>query len=386
MSTSPKPLYIEANALCAPHQSGIGHAVTGLVRALVRDRSATARYRLILITPLGAAAALAGRGLEGVDRRTMPLPLRGYDRWAGLPWLPPLDLFLGPGQYVFPNFGNWPLIRSRSTTFVHDLAFIRHADTVEARTRARLQANARRWVMRSSLVVTPSAFSLQEVKECLHVPESRLAVVPWGVDRSLFFPRTPSEVDCFRAKYQLPADYILFLGNIEPRKNLVRLVTAYRRLPPSLKSSHPLLLVGSSSWHADEIESEIDESRRRGDAIIRLRSRISDEELPALLSGAAVVAHPALYEGFGLVPLQAMACGVPVLVANRSAMPEVVGGAGVCVDPVDEDRIAAGLTSLLQRADLRADLVRRGLARARDFSWEHTVSALLRALERVDQN
>lgn len=377
-------LYIEANAICAVHQSGVGHAAQGLVDALLHSEEARARYRIALITPVRGGPQLKRLHLDDARRVHMPLPLRGYDRWAALPWLPPLDLLLGRGVYLFPNFGNWPVTHSRSATFIHDLAFMRLPASVEANTRARLQANASRWTRRTDLVVAPSEFSKAEVMDCLGVAPSRIAVVPWGVDRRLFSAQSADQVGSTLARLQLPRDYVLYLGNFEPRKNLVRLVRGYSRLDPRLKAAHPLLLVGSNSWNAEPIEAEIAAAREQGDRVVRVSTRVSDADLPALLSGAVMLAHPALYEGFGLVPLQAMACGTPVLVGDRSAMCEVVGSAGLHVNPFDEYDITEKMTTMLTDSHLRIALAAAGVDRAAAFSWDRTVSSLLTALRSIE--
>lgn len=374
-------LLVEANSVCAVHQSGIGHAVQGLITALAADDAMRTRFRMVLIAPLRGAELLRQRGLAGVARVTMPLPLRGYDRWSALPLVPPLDLIAGRGVYIFPNYGNWRLLRSPSLTFMFDLAFIRHPDTVEKRTRIRLQHNARRWTQRTNIVATSSAFSKTEIVSCLDVPEGRVAVVPLGVDGSVFRPRPKEEVDAVLRRLGLPRDAVFYLGNIEPRKNLARLVRAYGRVDPALQRAHPLVLAGSSSWNATEIEATIGAAQARGEPVTRVRTRIDDADLPALFSGAAMVAHPALYEGFGLVPLQAMACGTPVLVGDRSAMPEVVGDAGAYVDPEDEDAITTQMTRVLTDTDFRSKLVAAGRARAATFTWQRTVRSLLAAVD-----
>jgi len=157
-SPSRRRLFIEANAVAATHQSGVGHAVTGLVTELARTPEARARYRMTLLVPLRGGSRVDALALEGVTRRTVPLPMRGYDRWSGMSWLPPLDLAFGDGVYVFPNYGNWPLRRAPSITVVYDLSFLVHPETVERRTRERLSANVRRWTRRTSLVLTDSQF------------------------------------------------------------------------------------------------------------------------------------------------------------------------------------------------------------------------------------
>lgn len=384
MADAPSRLFIEANAVCAPHQSGVGHAAQGLITALVRDREARARVRVELIVPLRGAPRLERLGLGGVPRVTMPLPMRGYDRWSGMTWLPPLDMLLGRGVYLFPNFGNWPMWRSPSLTTIYDLVFLRYPDTVERNTRTRLQANARRWIGRTSLVLTSSEFTRQELIDVLGVEPARIALMPLGVDSAIFHPRTAGEVRETLDRLGLSPGYVLFLGNIEPRKNLARLVRAYGRLDPALKREHPLVLAGGSSWSAQGIDAAVTAARQRGDPVVRVPGRVGDDDLPALISGAAMLAHPALYEGFGLVPLQAMACGTPVLVSNASAMPEVVGDAGLYVDPLDEESITEGLATMLTDGGVRSSVAAAGRIRASTFTWTRTAQHLLAALRTLD--
>lgn len=374
------PLYIEANVIATAHQSGVGHAARGMVGSLLDDTDARRRYRLILIAPLRGRSRLMAAGLDAVAFARMPLPMRGYDRWAAFRRLPPLDDLLGAGVYFFPNYGNWPLRRSPSATAIYDVSFLRHPETVERNTRLRLQANMRRWAGRTSLVITPSRFTATEVADTLGVSADRLAVVPLGVDRSLFHRRSAAEAAPVLARLGLTRPYVLYFGNIEPRKNLVRLIRAYATLPAAVKREHALALVGSNSWYADDVDREIAAAQARGDDVIRVQQRVADDELPALLSRAAAVAHPALYEGFGFVPLQAMACGTPVVVSSVASMPEVAGDAGAYVDPFDVDSITSATHRVLTDAAYRETLVLRGFERAATFSWRRTAAAFTAAL------
>lgn len=377
------PLYIEANVIAAAHQSGVGHAARGMAMALLANNEARRRYRVVLISPLRARARLDSAGFDGVAFARMPLPMRGYDRWAGLRRLPALDELLGAGVYLFPNYGNWPLRRSPSATAMYDASFLRYPEAVERNTRIRLQTNARRWAARTSLVITPSQFTASEMVDTLGVPPERTAVVPLGVDRTVFYRRSSAEAATLLLRLGLARPFILYFGNIEPRKNLVRLIRAYSNLPAPVKREQSLVLAGSASWLADDVEREITAARARGDDVVRVHQRLADDELPALLSRARLVVHPALYEGFGFVPLQAMACGTPVVVSRAASMPEVAGDAGAYVDPLDVESITAAMNSVLSDASYRESLEMRGLERAAAFSWDRTGAALKAALDQL---
>jgi len=375
-------LFVEAKVMSQPRVSGIGHTMQGLVRALQNNEAARERYRIRLLSPLDGVTRLRHLGMDNVEYVRLPLPTRGYDRWAGLPLLPPLDAFVGDGVFVFPHFGNWPLRRSSSITFIHDVAFLRHPETVGGNLDL-LTHNMGRWIARTSLVATVSESSRNDINRYLGVAAERIAIIPWGVDREAFRARGEAEVAELRDRIGLPDKYILYLGNIEPRKNLERLITAYRRLPPRLRSEYALVLAGGLGWNSAGIERAITEAQAAGDRVSRVSGYVNDEDLPALLSGAAMLAQPSLYEGFGVAPLQAMAAGIPVLVGDNSAQPEVAGDAGLYVDALDVADIERGMQTLLSDDRLAAVNVAAGLQRVQQFSWERSAGAMLEALDRL---
>ena len=375
-------LFVDAKVMSQPRVSGIGHTMQGLVRALQNNDEARERYRIRLLSPLDGVARLRHLGMDNVEYVRLPMPTRGYDRWAGLPLLPPLDALVGSGVFVFPHFGNWPLRRSASITFVHDVAFLRHPETVGGNLRL-LTRNMGRWIARTSLVATVSQSSRDDINRYLGVAAERIAVIPWGVDRDVFRARDEAEVAQVRGRLELPDRYILYLGNIEPRKNLERLIAAYRRLPERLKSGYALVLAGGLAWNSSGIDRAIADAQSAGDRVSWVSRYVNDEDLPALLSGAAMLAQPSLYEGFGIAPLQAMAAGIPVLVGDNSAQPEVAGDAGLYVDVLDVADIERGIRTLLTDEPLAAAHVANGLQRAQQFSWERSAGAMLKALDRL---
>jgi glycosyltransferase involved in cell wall biosynthesis len=210
----------------------------------------------------------------------------------------------------------------------------------------------------------------------LGAPPERVAVVPGGVEPSFRPIDDPAALRDVRRRYDLgEAPFILTVGVIEPRKNHRLLFEAYRLLRQQRDLPHRLVVVGRKGWLWEEILEVAESSPYRDD--IKLVGFVADEDMPALYSAATAFALPSLYEGFGLPPLEAMACGTPVVVSNTSSLPEVVGDAGLLVEPTDAAALAAALELLLLDEPLRADLRVRALARAATFTWPAAAARLL---------
>ena len=227
-------------------------------------------------------------------------------------------------------------------------------------------------------IITPSHATRRDLLELLPADPERVSVVPDGVS-AIFAPVTAGEVAAQLAPLGLrPDTYLLFMGTIEPRKNLLRLLEAVERAAPEVG---PLVLAGGRGWN----DAGIRDALARLEAAGRVRSLgyVPDRLRPVLLTGARAFVYPSLYEGFGLPPLEAMACGTPVVASNVSSLPEVVGDAALLVDPEDVPAIAAAMERIWRDQTLRADLRRRGLARARDFTWDRTARLTLEVYRRV---
>jgi glycosyltransferase involved in cell wall biosynthesis len=199
-------------------------------------------------------------------------------------------------------------------------------------------------------------------------------VVPPGVEA---VPQRPLPAELV-AQGLRPGGYVLFVGTLEPRKNLRRLLEAYARLPQALQAAFPLVIAGGAGWGGVAVQRWAEEL---GVAAVRVLGYVADETLEALQAQAAVLAMPSVYEGFGLPLLEAMRFGVPVLTANVASMPEVAGEAGVLVDPYEVDSIAAGLARLLGDAALRARLGAAGRSRSQAFTWARSAQAMVRVFE-----
>jgi glycosyltransferase involved in cell wall biosynthesis len=255
----------------------------------------------------------------------------------------------------------------RLVVTVHDLTFERFPELYPKRWLALYRRGLRVAAAEAAAIVVPSEHVRDEVV-ATGVERARLHVTPLASG----MPEPDAATRRDRDDHGITPPYVLAVGTVEPRKNLPRLVRAYRRLAAE-GFPHALVIVGPEGWGSSELRREID---RDGPGRI-IRSELSDDELAAAYADADAVAYVSLYEGFGLPVLEAMSMGAAVVASNTSAIPEVAGDAALLVDPIDEDAIAGALRRVLQEPDLRGDLSRRGRERAAGFSWEATARATL---------
>jgi len=247
---------------------------------------------------------------------------------------------------------------------VTDLAFRRYPQVHPLGRRLYLGLFTRWTARRARAIVAISEYTRQEVVRLLGVPAERVRVIYLGVD-SDFRPLPRDHVEAFRRQRGLPERYLFYLGNLEPRKNLPRLVQAYARIGDG---SVPLVLGGPRGWGYAELFQTVEKLGLVGQ--ILFPGFVPREELPLWYNAAEALVYPSIYEGFGLPPLEAMACGTPVVASAASSLPEVVGEAGLLVDPQDVEALADALRRVLTDQDLRAELRQRGLGQARRFTWE----------------
>jgi len=235
-----------------------------------------------------------------------------------------------------------------------------------------------RWIgsraaKRSRLLVTDSEDAKQKITNALALPAHKVRVVRLGVD-STFKRIVDMEVlASVRARYRVPEKFILVVGTREPRKNLPALVQAYHKMRKANETKLGLVIVGRTGWNSQTLE---DDSRSENEQIV-LTGFVPHSDLVALYSLAEVFVLPSLYEGFGFPPLEAMACGCPVIVSDRGSLPEVVGNAAILIDPESQDSIMAAIRTVEGNEQLREDLATRGMERAKGFSWKEAAARTL---------
>ena len=302
---------------------------------------------------------------------------RLYPQWAlvGRPPLPAtlsgLDLLHAPSPSAVPPPGP----RQRLVVTVHDVAFLAEPQAFPARWRLLFRAGLRRTVRVAGAVITPSRHTAEELVRRSRIDPARVHAVPLGPS----LPSSNTEVEEVLARLRIPSPYLLFVGTLEPRKNLVRLVRAYRRLAAA-GAPHVLVLAGSMGWRPQHLLRELE---IEGPGEVILAGHVSNSDLDAMYRGAAAFVYPSLYEGFGLPLLDAMARGVPCVVSTSSSLPEVAGEAAVPVDARSTASLADAMERVTTDLALAARLREAGLARAARFSWQETARRTLEIYKEV---
>lgn len=378
-------VYIDAENLIVKHFSGIGHYTAELLHAV--DRQLTKEvgkgFKVSVGAYFRAHSSLRKYGFHNFRLRKFPFPLRLNNMLKIKGWQPPIDLLYGKKIYLYPNYTSWPMLFSKSIPFIYDLSFIYHPDFVEPRNQKFLAEQVGKSIARASKILTISENSKKEIVEHYKVDPDKIFICYPAVDTKKFYRRSDDEISRVKAKYGIFGDYILFVGNIEPRKNLKRLLEAYESLPKNLKNKYSLLLVGAKGWLDDEIGKQIIKLRMDGNKIIQPSDYVLDDDLPALYSGAGIFAYVSLYEGFGIPPLEAMACGTPVVCSDNSSLPEAVGDAAVMVDAEKVEDIAAGMKRALEDEELKESLVKKGYDQIEKFSYDESAKILLEQIRSI---
>jgi glycosyltransferase involved in cell wall biosynthesis len=267
---------------------------------------------------------------------------------------------------------------------VHDLAILRYPETFDPLWRVYAMVTLRLALPRAEAVIAISESTRRDISEYFSLPTDRVHVIHNGYDRK-FRPIADQErLTSIRHRLGLPERFVLSVGTLEPRKNISRLLEAFRHFKSQSDIPHKLVLAGDRGWlHADILE-QIQSLALEQEVLFT--GYVDDDDLPLLYSAAEMLVYPSLYEGFGLPPLEAMACGCPVVTSDVSSLPEVVGDAAIRVDPYDVAAIARAMADLLNRPDLRAGLVEQGLQRARLFSWERAATETLQVYSCIARN
>jgi len=310
-----------------------------------------------------------------VRQRVLPLQ-RG---WTHIAWA--AALWRGRYAVAWTPAHTLPFFFPRRAVFTaHDLGYLTFPDAHPPHQRAYLDLTTRYSACRATLVMADSQATASDLTHHYHIPPEKIRVVYPGVDERLA-PSSFSAIEAVRAKYSLPPRYFLFIGTLQPRKNIARLVQAYALWRSQYKQQTEevgLVLGGKQGWLFDPTWTE-------GVAGVQTLGYVAEEDLAPLYSGALAFVFPSLYEGFGFPILEAMLCETPVLCADTSSLPELAEGAALLVNPLHVEAIAQGMHALASDADLRGRLAARGQVQVQRFTWQNAARQALTVLEEAGQ-
>lgn len=375
---------IDLRCLTSGRKSGVEEYTVLLLSALFRSDQDN-EYVLFLNEWRNGQVDMSfaeGFGNVSVRRFRIPNKLLNFSLWYFR--YPKLDRLIGGvDAYFLPN-PNFCAVSSRTRLFVtaHDLSFSVCPETFSWKQRLwHFFVNPRALFRRAHRIFAVSSSTRDDLVARYGIPSAKVEVVRSGIDvRFRERNRNDPKMLAVKEKYGLPYSFILYLGAFEPRKNISAIVRAYDALR---KARHPelektaLVLAGVSGWKEDGILRDVEHSPFRGN--ILLPGFIEDEDKPAFYNLASVFAYPSVYEGFGFPPLEALACGTPVVTSDVSSLPEIVGDAGILVDPHRPDELFRAFEAVLLDRKLRETLRIRGLERARKFSWDDAAKRVLRS-------
>ncbi len=262
---------------------------------------------------------------------------------------------------------------------IHDVSYEAHPEWFRWSNRLSFRLFSRWAAKTARRIITVSEYSKTEIMKHYRTPENKIRVISEAVGEGFQRILDKNCLDQTKQKYNINRPFILFVGQIHTRRNIERLLQVFYDLKTKKKIDHQLILVGQNIWPFLDLDSRIKENGLEGEVIYL--DYIPRPDLVGLYNLASVFVYPSLYEGFGLPPLEAMACGTPVVSSNVASIPEVVGNAGLLVDPYNAGELSEAIWSIINNPALRSDLIQKGFERVKQFSWEKAARETLRVYE-----
>lgn len=360
-------IYIESTVLKRLPRAGVEMLAEGLIGELVRQ-SPEIEFVFFSFQESAAPLSIKGKNVREVVITRMPLRLFRLLLLLGI--APSVEWLTGEENIqdvIFPNFSAWPIKTkgARIYPYVHDTSYLDTPEYSSSRLQRFLHWTVGRSIKLATRVLVNSESTKRAVIKHYSIPGDRVDVIYPGAPNQM----KPVDVD-------VPKEYILFVGTLEPRKNVANLIRAYGQLPQALRQQYPLLLVGKKGWLDNEIEELISAGAERG---VRTLGYVDESTRQALYAGATVFAYPSLYEGFGMPIIEAQMHGVPVITTRSSSLPEAGGDAALYSKP-DAKSLADALKMLLQDKALRTKLARLGRQHAAQFTWSRSAQQLQKLL------
>lgn len=386
-----KKIYIDGLGLVEGHFSGIGQYILGVLRGIDEILDDKKIYgedhpEVIVLIPYDSIARFRTFKFKNIKYRRLPFKFR----YTAALWhrrkMPPLDLMFGRGVYIFPRFVDMNLAFSKSALVIYDLSYELHREYSDEKNAQFLSEKVKASVAKTNRIITISKNARNEIADFYNVNKNEVTVAYPAVDQKYFFKHSEEYIEKIKQKYGINGDYIITLSNLEPRKNLEAVIDAYCDLPKSITDKVGLVLVGVNGWKFEKLFEKIIEKVNQGYNIQRPSHYIDDLDKPAILSGAKLLAYPSHYEGFGMPPLEALACGTPVITADNSSLPEVVKGTGKMVKSHDTKALRNAMKDILENYEkIAKETMVSGPKRAEEFSWKESARKFLDIAEELSK-
>ena len=375
-------IFIEGTPLFSNTRSGVGQYTKRLTEAMIslrpKNQYVVFGFHFIL---KGLKNPIDDLSPTFIRKYIRLLPGRGYNLLYKKGLRLPIDILLRskPDIVFYANFVHWPLwTKAKSVIVVHDLGYVDLPQYVETKNRIFLEKYVPYSVKKADHIITISEFTKRRIMQHFEIDSSKISIVTPAIDHSFFYPRPADEIKKIRETYNLPKTFLLFVSTLEPRKNIVGLLDAFAALPASIQKQYPLVLVGGRGWADEDIHERL---RKYSDLPIIRPGYVRDEHMPSLYSAASLFIFPTHYEGFGMPPLEAMACGTPVITSATTSLPEVVEGAAIKINPANIHEITEAITLVLKDKDMQFTLSEMGLSQAKKFTWEKSAKKALEIFE-----
>jgi glycosyltransferase involved in cell wall biosynthesis len=361
--------------------AGIGSYVRNLVAAMLAQDTHD-QYTLLTSGrptpehPFPTAENVRGRSILIPDRYLNILWYRWRAPFPATIFSGATDIYHGP-DFVLPPLGR----NVRKVVTIHDLAFLEHPEYAVPSLAAYLRKVVPEAVAQADAVATVSHEVSRTLIEHFQTPREKLTVIPNGVGAHFHRITDPIILDATRYKFGLKLPFMLAVGTMEPRKNHIGLIKAFHKTLQQKKGPAMLAIAGGQGWLYEETRKTVEDLKLERKVLFL--GRVSDLELVTLYSMATLFAFPSFFEGFGVPPIEAMACGAPVITSNTSSLPEVVGDAALLVDPHDIDGLADAIIRLLENEQLREDLRQKGYQRVKQYTWEVSARKMLAVYQKL---
>lgn len=289
-----------------------------------------------------------------------------------------IDIFFTLGHYG-PRFSKIPYVVT-----IFDLSYLHYPNLFNKNDLYQLVNWSKYSIQKSKHIFTISESTKEDIVKNYNINPSKISITHMGYNQTTFMPQTKSTIEKVKTKYKIEGDYIIYVGTLQPRKNIECLVEAFNQVIQNQESkihNLKLVIVGKKGWLYDTIFQKVQNLNLTSKVIFT--DYVPEEDLPALIAGSKLYILPSLYEGFGIPVVEAQACGVPVVVSNTSSLPEVVGDSGILVDPQRLSSIAGGINKILSDEKLSKELVTKGFVNIRRFSWQKCAHETLKVLENL---